>query len=190
MKTDSPILITSAYSITDEKLQVIENKHINKEVIRINENSFVKDCSFPGMTFCVNKKLIQLAKEKYDEENVFYHDYFLSLLAINYGEMFCVGSSTVLYRQHMNNQLGSGGRGKENRTHWKKVLQQKENEMIMVNAFSKNADIYEDKLNFSLKRKSWFENRKIYCVIFNLFNYLKFYNMKSFLADLYYCVRK
>ena len=187
-----PQLITSGYSITDEVLNIKQNMHVNKNMLsHINLMAFLKNCSYPGMTFCINREL----RNKINEESVLanslnmriaYHDYFISLIAIKYGEMLCINKALVLYRQHEKNQIGVSGKKNKSREYWKKILIQKQCENEIGCFVYPNNIFIESKVRFLEKRKLWFEKKSSCSIFFNARNYCKFYDLKSYLADLYF----
>lgn len=187
---DACILYTSGYYVTDSDLKVKKVMHSKSDVSKyIDFYDFVSDCSYPGMTFCISRDLKELAKENYNIQYVKYHDYFLSMLALKYGKMICIERPLVLYRQHANNQLGVSGSKLKSNNHWKNVLTQKENELLIaLYCFPDNNFLIEKNI-FIKKRMYWFRKRKILSIILNIYLYKKFYNLKSFMADIYYCVK-
>lgn len=186
---DIPLLVTSGYSVTNEKLTIIKDCHIFVKGMKLVKlKSFLKDCSYPGMTFCINKNLIKLAKDIYNPKYVAFHDYFLSLLAIGYGKMICLQKRCVLYRQHKNNQIGAAGIKEKSSAHWQKVLEQKKKESeTAIFCLPKNTYI-KKRYAFINKRIKWFHQKNIILISINIIRYLYFYDLKSYVADLYYCV--
>lgn len=186
----SCLLLTSGYSVTNETMNVIRNEHCNSKS-RETEVSlllFLKHCSYPGMTFCINKNLKEKVKELYLEDEIAFHDYFISLIALKYGKMICINKSLVLYRQHGNNQLGVSGKKNRSRKHWEKILSQKQYENKISEYILPDSSYIKSKKRFSDKRIDFFNNKKTVSIIISFFMYLKYYNLKSFIADLYYSV--
>lgn len=191
---EQPFLLTSGYAICDENLNEIKSCHVQKgENTRINEvmlNSFIKDCSYPGMTFCVNRRLIEEAKTKRNYEFIKFHDYFLSVLALINGKMLCIQKKLVLYRQHGSNQIGAAGSASKTRKHWKKVLAQKQDEIRILEYCGLEKTFIKKKSCFLKKRIDWFLNKKMLSIILNFPSYLKYFDFKSFLGDLYFSMKK
>ena len=180
-----PLLVTSGYSVTDENLHVVREQHVSAgSTHRVALKSFLKDCSYPGMTFCVNRALKEKAKELFSVENIAFHDYFLSLVALKYGQLFCIQKNLVLYRQHGNNQLGVSGKRNKNRHYWEKVLRQKCAENQIATFLFPDDEFISRKTEFSEKRLENFRRGK--CRLFSVFEYIRFYGLKSFFADFYY----
>lgn len=191
--SNKPLLVTSGYSVCDEKLNVIRNCHISKkseDIRKVNLQSFIKDCSYPGMTFCVNRNLIEIARNKANYKCIKYHDYFLSILAIQHGDMIIIPESLVLYRQHGNNVLGVSGNNNKTRNHWKKNLEQKEAEISILEYCNVDSNLFEKKKEFLNKRMFFFHHKNIISIMLNFFSYIKYFNVKSFLGDLYFSVKR
>ena len=184
-----PLLITSGYYVTDDKLNVAFNVHTGcKNSKEITLNAFLRKCSYPGMTFCINRALKDKIAKELEQQNIAFHDYFISLIAIKYGRMLLIQKPLVLYRQHGNNQIGVFGKKEKSRGHWKNVLTQKclENE-IALSVFPKNQYVLS-KAKFGKARLSFFEHRSLYLIVLHFFSYKRFYGLKSFIADLYYSI--
>lgn len=182
-----PLLLTSGYYVTDGELNIKRSVHCNKTKERIlSLKSFLKNCSYPGMTFCINKTLKEKLSELYLSEKIAFHDYFISLVAIKFGRMICINKGLVLYRQHSNNQIGVSGKRNRSYNYWEKVLLQKQSEIEIADYVFTEHPFIELKRNFIIKRILNFQNKKLLSILMDLFNYLRFYDLKSYLADLYY----
>lgn len=184
-----PMLLVSGYSITNENLNTISNAHVKPQIeSEVLFKDFIKDCSYPGMTFCINRELKNKVKELFKSKYISYHDYFISLCAIKYGNMFCINQSLVLYRQHGKNQLGVSGKKQKSKSYWEKVLQQKCNENYIANYIFPDNNYIVNKTKFANNRMRHFTKRNILVTFFNLYNYLRFYDFKSYIADIYYLI--
>lgn len=191
---EGPMLITSGYSVCDENLNELKSLHaktkLHISVAQLKLNSFIKDCSYPGMTFCVNRRLIEEAKAKLNYDFIKFHDYFLSVLALTNGKMLCIQKKLVLYRQHGSNQIGAAGNSNKTRKHWKKVLEQKQNEIQILEYCGLEKTFIKKKNDFLKKRIDWFLNHKMLSIVLNFLAYLKYFDFKSFLGDLYFSMKK
>lgn len=188
-----PCLVTSGYRICNQDLVEFKKKHISKLFIssEINKKSFFKDCSYPGMTFCLNKALIKQLKSQEDTyDNIFFHDFYISMTALKTGKLIRINKPLVLYRQHQNNQLGAGGKGMSSIQHWSIVLENKRREVLSALEFFPHDRYLNAKMSFVNKRVNWFNDKKTFSILISFIKYIVFFNFKSFIADLYYSIKR
>lgn len=183
-----PVLLTSGINVVDEKLISKKYLHIDKVITsKILLKNIYHDFSYPGMSFCLNRKLIEVARKHCSVETIPFHDLFLFLVALKYGTVFCINKPLVLYRQHGTNQIGVGGKGKKNRLYWNKVLLQKKRVVNLISFFFFENKYFTKKTVFTNKRITMFSTKKVLNILLNFAKYVSYYDLKSFIADIYYC---
>jgi glycosyltransferase involved in cell wall biosynthesis len=100
----NPILIYSLLTLVDNSLNTINMKRYNLPT-HIKINDIIAQNFIYGCTMMLNKELFDLCTPISDQaEN---HDYWIALIAANYGSIYLVEQPLILYRQHDNNVSGS-----------------------------------------------------------------------------------
>lgn len=167
--TNKPLLVHSDLMVVDKDLNIINNSFWSYEKIDPTINSFNRlliQNTITGCTMMVNRKLAELSNPIPFE--VIMHDSWLGLVASYFGKISVINESTILYRQHSLNSVGTKGFG----------VQYILNKLLQKNVLLKNSlqakaflDRYRDMLDnntvkmledFStIESKSFWQRRKI-----------------------------
>ena len=107
---DIPLLVHTDLEVVDEDLQTIDKSFWHFEQIDPNMNAFnrlLMQNTITGCTVMINRKLAELAKPiPYD---AIMHDWWLGLVASQFGKIGFVDETTIKYRQHAGNSIGAKG---------------------------------------------------------------------------------
>ena len=103
-----PVLVHTDLKVVDQNLKVISDsffefqKLIQSEITlpRLLVQNYVTGC-----TVMINRALKEKCKKI--PNNCIMHDWWLALVAVIFGRLVCVNESTMLYRQHSDNQVGA-----------------------------------------------------------------------------------
>lgn len=112
-----------------------------------------------GCTMMVNHKVKELVKfDKIDYDNIFMHDWWLTLLAAAFGTVSFINEPTILYRQHEDNQVGAAS--KSFRSLVKRVLNNNEDRLKMKRSVRFATELLKnyEKTNFSEKDFQYVRN--------------------------------
>lgn len=115
-KNGSPCLVYTDLKVVDNNLNIISEKmsiyqNFNTEKKSVGE--FLCDNNVTGCTVMINRKLKELATKVTNYEPIIMHDWWLALVAAEFGMISFVEDSTILYRQHGDNSVGAKKFGKE-----------------------------------------------------------------------------
>lgn len=104
----TPVLVHTDLKVTDQNLNVISPSFFKFQNIIQNDITLPEllvQNYVTGCTVMINRAL----KEKCGDisDNCIMHDWWLALTAVLFGKIVCVSESTMLYRQHSNNQVGA-----------------------------------------------------------------------------------
>lgn len=115
--TGMPVLVHSDLSVTDASLNLINKSFMSYQGIRHDDHEPIRTLLVQnfvtGCTIVANRPLLELALPV--PKTTLMHDWWLALCAATCGRIAYVPESTVLYRQHRNNQVGARG-------YWKSVF--------------------------------------------------------------------
>ncbi len=109
---DTPVLVHTDLTVTDDKLNVISNSFFSYQKI------FPKDLSLArllvqnyvtGCTVMINRALKNRAMPM--PHDVAMHDWWLALTAAAFGKIMTVNEPTMYYRQHSDNEVGAKAGG-------------------------------------------------------------------------------
>ena len=107
---EKPILVFTDATVVDQNLKILNNSYIKTEnldtVIASNfERLPIRNCVM-GCTIMINftAKELVLPFNPY----ILMHDWWIALIVHHYGIISFLNNKTILYRQHANNQVGSG----------------------------------------------------------------------------------
>jgi glycosyltransferase involved in cell wall biosynthesis len=105
-----PILIHSDLKVVDEYLHTISDSMFKYQKLNLSNQYSLTNISIEnivtGCTMMLNKRLVQQVKNIPKEAII--HDWWISIIALkNKGIIEFVNSSTILYRQHSSNTIGS-----------------------------------------------------------------------------------
>ncbi len=107
---DKPILVHTDLKVADENLKVLDNSMWNYECInpKLNTlNRLLIQNTITGCTVMINKKLAQISLQIPDEAVM--HDWWIGLVASEFGKIGFIDESTIQYRQHASNSIGAKG---------------------------------------------------------------------------------
>ena len=103
-----PLLVHSNLRVVDEKLDIIDKSYWSyqqKDPNRIALNYLLVENVITGCTTIINSKLANLALPI--PQNAIMHDWWLALVASTMGKIDYIDDSTILYRQHSQNEIGA-----------------------------------------------------------------------------------
>lgn len=106
--SDTPLLIHTDLSVADEDLHVINASFWNYENIDPSKNSLNRlllQNTVTGCTMMINRKLAKMALPI--PKNCIMHDWWIALVAAGFGKITYINQSTLLYRQHQENSIGT-----------------------------------------------------------------------------------
>lgn len=173
---NTPLLVHTDLEVVDENLKTISSSMWKYEYILPQFNTFNRlliQNTITGCTMMINR---ELAKKSLDipEESIM-HDWWIGLIASCFGKISYLEESTIKYRQHGKNTIGT--EGKKNKIIRKALgLLNKKNEYINhmdINILQAKGflKLFNDKLDgnkvnllelFStIKKKTFFERKKI-----------------------------
>ncbi|MDT2782434.1 glycosyltransferase family 2 protein [Vagococcus fluvialis] len=106
---DMPVVIYSDLELVNHNLVSLgKTMHEqNKFTADINLSNLIAQNSVTGCTVFFNRTLKN--KLVLDTNNILMHDWWFALLAITQGKLVFNSNTTILYRQHSNNVVGSKG---------------------------------------------------------------------------------
>ena len=104
-----PLLVHTDLKVVDENLQLLHESFLKQQSkhgeYKNNLNVLLLQNFVTGCTMIFNNALLESAMPVPDQ--VYMHDWWFALVAAAYGEIGFVNKSTVSYRQHQKNVLGS-----------------------------------------------------------------------------------
>ena len=171
-----PLLVHTDLEVVDENLKIISSSMWKYEYILPQYNTFNRlliQNTITGCTMMINR---ELAKKSLDiPEEAIMHDWWIGLIASCFGKISYLEESTIKYRQHGKNTIGT--EGKKNKIIRKVLgLLNKKNEYInhmdinilqakgFLKLFNSKLDINKINLleSFStIKKKTFFERKRI-----------------------------
>jgi len=112
---DTPILVHTDLKVVDKNLKIKSNsfadyQHLIKRDAKFNE--LLVQNNVTGCTVMVNRVVKSYIKNEFNKD-ILMHDWWLSLICVNFGRLAYIDEATILYRQHENNAVGAknGGGG-------------------------------------------------------------------------------
>lgn len=108
-KDYTPICVHTDLKIVDQELTIINNSMIQSQGLYKEDTleRLLVQNSVTGCTMAINDSLKKLALKKCDVEKIIMHDWWLAIIAASYGSVELLDESTILYRQHGNNEVGA-----------------------------------------------------------------------------------
>lgn len=103
-----PVLVHTDLKVVDSKLNVLSDSMFKYQKLNSNAKTLkeiIVQNNVTGCTVMLNRKLISMCCNI--PENVIMHDWWVALIAAAFGVIGFVNESTILYRQHESNQVGS-----------------------------------------------------------------------------------
>ena len=104
-----PFLVHTDMAVVDSELKEISHsfmKYCGLNARRKKLNYLLVQNNISGCTMMINRALLELAKDV-SAADMIMHDWWFGLIASAFGAVGFVNSSTSLYRQHDNNELGA-----------------------------------------------------------------------------------
>jgi len=108
---EKPLLVHTNLCIADEDLEIVSSSYWERANAKVEEKKFNKvlvQNFATGCTMMYNRALGELVGAEPDY--LVMHDWWLVLLASAFGEIDMIEKPTILYRQHLDNVLGSNKR--------------------------------------------------------------------------------
>ena len=105
-----PLLVHTDLEVVDEKLNTINNSFMNFQKINPGINKFhnlLIQNTITGCTMMINRKLAQMCLPIPDKAIM--HDWWIGLVASQFGKIGYLNESTIKYRQHTSNTIGAKG---------------------------------------------------------------------------------
>lgn len=107
---DKPTLVFTDLTVVDCHLRVIDDSYISytkRDPQNLSLQNLLKQNLAAGCTIMINNALLSIAKDNIELLQLAMHDWGLILLACVKGKISYLNESTILYRQHNNNQVGA-----------------------------------------------------------------------------------
>ena len=105
-----PLLVHTDLEVVDEKLNTINSSFMNFQKINPGINKFhnlLIQNAITGCTVMINRKLAQMCLPIPDKAIM--HDWWIGLVASQFGKIGYLNESTIKYRQHKSNTIGAKG---------------------------------------------------------------------------------
>ena len=105
---DEPALVYTDTTIVNEDLSIVDlsyRNYMRSDFTKNAPNQVLAQAVFPGCTAMYNRRLAGLLTES--PEYCVMHDWWLHLVAAVFGKIDYLEAPTVLYRQHVDNQIGA-----------------------------------------------------------------------------------
>ncbi len=107
---DIPLLVHTDLEVVDEDLETLDKSFWHFEHINPNVNAFSRlliQNTITGCTVMINRKLAELAMPI--SSNAIMHDWWLGLVASQFGKIDYMDKALIKYRQHGGNSIGAKG---------------------------------------------------------------------------------
>lgn len=117
------IAIYSDVMLVDENLKVIASSMMDSQRIFKEPTlmELIVSNSVTGCAMSINRAMVEMVKNELSEK-IIMHDWFISLVAKSCGFLSYIPETTVLYRQHSANQVGSKSYSLTNKLSPKKMV--------------------------------------------------------------------
>ncbi|MFD2614056.1 glycosyltransferase family 2 protein [Paenibacillus gansuensis] len=105
---DGPILIHTDLTVTNAELEKIDSSYWAYQNInpsRDKLNYLLVQNVVTGCTVMINRKLVHLVNPL--QQGVIMHDWWIALVASAFGKIEYIKEPTILYRQHLKNEVGA-----------------------------------------------------------------------------------
>jgi len=105
---DSPLLVHTDLKIVDSELNPVANSYWKYQNINPHKDAFTQllvQNTITGCTVMINKNAAELASPV--PNNIIMHDWWIGLVVRKFGHISQIDESTILYRQHKNNDTGA-----------------------------------------------------------------------------------
>lgn len=144
VEENKPALVHSDLFVVDSELNMLSDSMFLSQGLNKNpdlKNALIQS-SVTGCTIIINNALREIAVKKNDTENMIMHDWYLTVLALIFGNVGFVNEPLILYRQHGNNQVGAKNI-KSFSYIFNKALQLKKNKENIKNTYLQAKDIFD-----------------------------------------------
>ena len=108
--SDTPLLVFSDQTVTDEKLNVISPslmRYQKQYFEHFDYRSILMQNVVTGGAMMVNRALAQLALRCVDTSQVIMHDWWMAAVAARFGQIVYIDKPLGAYRQHGHNSVGA-----------------------------------------------------------------------------------
>lgn len=103
-----PLLVHTDLKVVDSKLNVLSDSMFRYQKLNSSAKTLrelIVQNNVTGCTVMLNQKLASMCCDI--PSNVIMHDWWVALIAVAFGRIGLVNESTILYRQHESNRVGS-----------------------------------------------------------------------------------
>lgn len=107
---DVPTVVYSDLQIVDSNLNLLDSSYYHytgKDPLKNSLIELLKCNVTVGCTMMINRILREKALQISDIDNIFMHDWWISLIASATGKLVYLNQQTILYRQHGDNSVGA-----------------------------------------------------------------------------------
>ncbi len=107
---ESPLLVHTDLEVVDENMKRINSSFVQYQNLNAKKNSFTQlllQNTMTGCTIMINRSLASLALPIAQEAIM--HDWWIGLVASKFGKIGYIDTTTIKYRQHVNNSIGAKG---------------------------------------------------------------------------------
>lgn len=109
-KIDIPTVVYTDLKIVNSNLNLIDSSYYHYTGKNPSRNSLIDllKCNVTvGCTMMINRVLRDKALQVSNLDNIFMHDWWISLIASISGQLIFLNEQTILYRQHGDNSVGA-----------------------------------------------------------------------------------
>lgn len=105
----TPICVHTDLEIVNEFLETIHPSMIDSQNLNRKDElrELIVQNSVTGCTMAINNSLKKLILKQPDVRNILMHDWWIALVASSFGKTLLLDKTTILYRQHGNNEVGA-----------------------------------------------------------------------------------
>ncbi len=107
---ETPCLVFTELTVVNEKLEVIAEKMSQYQKLDCENlvlSRMLMQNAVTGCTLMMNRKLRDMAIQYRNAKNLIMHDWWISLIAAQFGKISYIDEPTILYRQHGDNSVGA-----------------------------------------------------------------------------------
>lgn len=105
-----PCLVFTELTVVNENLKVIAERMSRYQKLDCENpvlNRMLMQNVVTGCTMMMNRKLRDMAIQYKNHKNIIMHDWWISLIAAQFGKISYIDEPTILYRQHGENSVGA-----------------------------------------------------------------------------------
>lgn len=107
---DKPHLVFTDLSVVDTDLHVIAetmSKYQGLNPRKTKLNNIIIQNVIPGCTLMINNAMLDYVNKISETDSIIMHDWWLALIAAQYGTIDYIANPMMLYRQHSTNSVGT-----------------------------------------------------------------------------------